>query len=480
MFKEVIRSTALTTPAADTYFQSRVYGDYYSGDVTLVATLRALMDKRMPEGKVMRVRIVSGMFYNSDEPSREINLSLRDYLEMENTFCLYDARGNQDNLMANIDEYMKSREGFGWKRIDEVTGLFRKSFEVSCFVNTEQEMSLVVVHDLSIKKYHLLQCAILGMIPWYYNPADGISDAEKELIYSLREKTSEKYIEAVNKIAEAYNFEYERMKTLLNGFESKVERMRIEEIEQNNEGLQRNIVTYNSRIGDALAQINENNIILLGLRESIKQKADNSELLQYFMSNKCVVLDEVSDSTIFFSVKGYLAYFDEDIAKRMIDNMNGSIYDYRVGTLDKTQVKKFLYAVFIDQDIRIKFCASYKFNLRGTVEALAHHRFPATFDSYMPNPHIQEYSCMGDYSRNITTLLMDHNYIGALEQACASCKSLNWADSAVMHQFMNYLSNAYNSEKLYFELPDETFVSMKDAIKWIEENKKTEGEDANE
>lgn len=65
---------------------------------------------------------------------------------------------------------------------------------------------------------------------------------------------------------------------------------------------------------------------------------------------------------------------------------------------------------------------------------------------------------------------MNRDYIGALEQCVASCKSLNWGDSTVMGTFMNTMWNSddgYNNRCI--ELPDGRVVKPAEAIKWLEQ-----------
>ena len=85
----------------------------------------------------------------------------------------------------------------------------------------------------------------------------------------------------------------------------------------------------------------------------------------------------------------------------------------------------------------------------------------------MPNPHINRYSCLGNYVRTINELLKDRNYIGAIEQCSASAKSLNFGDSTVMHEFMRFMYSSGN--RTFIELSDGTTVSPINAIKWLKE-----------
>ena len=117
--------------------------------------------------------------------------------------------------------------------------------------------------------------------------------------------------------------------------------------------------------------------------------------------------------------------------------------------------------------------------MNGNVSALTGHEFPAEYSHYMPNTHIDQFSCMGGYERTINQLLKNNNYIGALEQCVASCKSLNWGDSTVMGRFM---SSLYANNRSIIRLPDGTYVRPAAAIKWLEEqeaaNEQKEQEEA--
>ncbi len=87
----------------------------------------------------------------------------------------------------------------------------------------------------------------------------------------------------------------------------------------------------------------------------------------------------------------------------------------------------------------------------------------------MPNTHIDRYACLGNYNTEINRMLQNGNYIGAIEQCVASCKSLNWADITVMRTFMETMwGNSVYSNRC-IELPDGRVVNPADAIHWLEE-----------
>ena len=138
--------------------------------------------------------------------------------------------------------------------------------------------------------------------------------------------------------------------------------------------------------------------------------------------------------------------------------------------------------IFVKENprLRIKVCAAYRFALEGNVSPCGHHDFSFEFADCIPNTHIDAFNCMGNYSRTINNLLMDRNYIGAIEQCIASCKSLNWGDSPVMGEFMRAMwgTNGYNNRCI--ELPDWRIVKPAEAIEWLELQETENGQETEE
>ena len=131
-------------------------------------------------------------------------------------------------------------------------------------------------------------------------------------------------------------------------------------------------------------------------------------------------------------------------------------------------MEKLLNAIFVDQTLKIRFCAAYYFDMNGSVTPQHSHRFGPEFQGYKPNPHIDRYTCMGNYKPAINTALRKRDYVTALEQCVASAKSLNFHDSTVMEEFISQFTSNGGSSYKAIELPDGTIVSPKEAVKWIE------------
>lgn len=483
MFKTIINQTPLVNDTANDFFCNKIEGEYFNHDVTFVSTLRALVAPRMQKEDRLRVEF-SNTSYTAEQIGNISDISVMKTIVppvlSSKTGSIYihsfTSSAQADNYaMIELFKRSFSKTYKGWSILEKVTTFFRKQFYVLCFINPKLKSVAIFADRLDVRYMHYLQCAIFAFLPWYFNPDDGVSELEMALIESLREKTSDKYEEITMKIAEKYDFRAMRIKQMLSGFETRSEKIECDRIRNNISNTLRAIKDYNHRIGVYLEDKHNLEVRLLGLEAKIAQSSEESEIMEYFMCNKKLDLVEVTDSRMTFIVKDYLTYFDEDMAKSMINNSGSYVYVLNGracnNIIPEQEMKKLMTAIFIEEKLRIKFCSAYSFDLNGNVNAESDYDFGRNGKDHMPNPHINKYSCLGNYSRVINELLVDRNYIGAIEQCAASCKSLNFGDSAVMQVFMEemYGIRNYTESNTFIELPEGTMVSPKDAIKWLNE-----------
>lgn len=484
MFGAKIFNTPLTTSAADSLFRN-INGNTIVDDISFLATLRALVYPRMKDEDLLTLSY-SEIYHDAGvaiTPSCSKGL-----IDIHN-FLIGETNDTSFQSLIEKKVYMDDPM---WIRLDKITDFFRKTFRVICFVNPELKSVALYTNNMNRREMHYLQCSIPAFLPWYFDPKTGISKLEMELINSLREKNADKYKECIAEIASQYDFRAQSIRCLLSGFETKFERLECVKVRENITAITEEICNLNRSIGNRLREKAEQEIKLLGLETKIQNEtSEDSEIMEYFLCNNKLVLEDVTDSIMSFSCMDYLTYFDEDMAEQMINNVRSYVYlphgrpcnNY----IEATDMKKLMWAVFIDRTLRIKFCAAYCFSLYGDVRALGRHAYGFEFRECMPNPHIDAYACMGNYQPQINQLLSDHNYIGAIEQCVASCKSLNFADSTVMSEFMCRLygietSSSHAPKYKCIELPDGSVVTPKEAIQWLNssENDEQKGEIVNE
>lgn len=473
MFKNRVSKTKFTTEEADSFFEN-ITGDAYRGDVTFLSTMRALLGKRANGAHIklrMRTTTYTSGQIESVSDSTVMNAVVSNAWLFNDSVTVLGISGDSD---ANDKIFGIFREHFtsthaGFYRSEKVT-LFYKKFLVDCYVNEGQRSVVFLVENMDIRKMHALQVSILAVMPWYFDPKNGISADELSLIRSLREDSADQYLDCLDKLAELYDFRTATIKKLLGGFETRFEKQERSRVVSMIESSNRDVEDLNRRIGNILRERNELQIKLLGLEQRIASGATDSDMMDYFLCNRNLVIERVDDSFMSFSVKGYLEYFDRDMAERVIYNPNSYVYTVTdASDAVKHKVMDVMQELFLNDRPRMKihFCAGYNFDLNGNVEPQSHREFDETFRGCIPNPHINNYSCMGNYSRTINNLLKDRNYIGAVEQCVASCKSLNFADNIVMCDFMRLMYD-FESGKRFIDL-DGRYLTVLEAAKWLEE-----------
>lgn len=488
MFKSVINSTPLVSDAANSFFQN-ITGRSFNRDVTFLTTLRALVHPRMtPEERL--VLCFSSTNYSANDVKRNsidriLGAIVGDTYLMDSPdsdkgiiqIHNFTSAVQEDNYacLELVKSSFESRYS-GWYRLEKITDFFRRTFYVLCFINPERKSVILFTDNMDVRKMHYLQCSIFAFLPWYFDPEKGVSELEMELINSLREKKSDKYEECIAQIASQYDFRTQKIRDLLSGFETRYEKLECERVRNSIKDILFEIDRLNEQIGNYLRSKSQEEIHLLGLEAKIQgDSAGDSEIMEYFLCNHKLVLESVTDREMVFSCMDYLTYFDEDMAKQMIDNERSYVYRPHGRACNNfivaEDMKKLMYAIFINQTLRVKFCAAYSFALDGNVRALSHHNYGYEFRECTPNTHIDVYSCMGNYQQAINQLLTKHDYIGAIEQCIASCKSLNFADSTVMAEFMYRLyglSDAHVNNRC-IELPDGSIVTPLEAVKYLNE-----------
>lgn len=486
MFNEAVRETALTTATADGAF-SNITGEYWNEDSTFLATLRALLINRIPdEDQVMlRFRQTGYSMHDINDNSKQavfnaiVSSASVKRTEVSGEVYVHSLTNTYEanvKCMEITDECI--REVPGWVRLPKVTEFFHKAFRVDCYINKERRNVYLLVDSMDYRKLHYMQCAIFAFMPWYFDPEEGVTEIEMELINSLREKEKSHYLKVLQKIAEPLDLREKGIRNMMAGFESREERIEMYRIERKIRDLMDDVNTMNSQIMSRMREKAELDTRLLGLKMKVDEADENdSELMNYFLCNKNLTPKEIEGSVLTFVCRGYAEYFDEELAERVITNENSYLYEYgRLNQENQERREKVLRAIFLDRKLKLRLCAAYRLHLESGIEAYSGYRFGHEEADYLPNPHIQHYRCMGNYVPTINKMIRDGNYVGVIDQCMASCQSLNFGDSTVMEKFAENLFVERNQHNQFIELPDGTLVNMKTALEWVEEQEAKENE----
>ena len=232
MFKNPIYETALTTQNANEYF-GNITGQYYAGDVSFVATIRALLGPRVPDGESIELIHIDTAYGRSVVEDNIATDVINGIISSDNRASggkLYivnvGASFKEDNaaVLALLEEKFLSVAN-GYTQFAEVTAVIQ-DFKVLCFYNQSIKTTILFVESYNLKKHHYIQGLTLGLFPWYFKRGAGadnehpIQQDEIELINSFLQKDPDVYLRLIQKLSEQYDFNLGRISKLLRGIEA--------------------------------------------------------------------------------------------------------------------------------------------------------------------------------------------------------------------------------------------------------------------
>lgn len=439
----------------DTLFPN-ITGEMYRSDNTFLTTLRILLSNRIPDGES-----VSLEFKSSFDPGA-IN-------QNNGAFVVYSV------CPTDIIESFASIDGF--ERVQKVSDFYRASFRAECFIDESTKRVCLFVEDLNIRMMHFVQTGIFAMLPWYFPREKGALPDELALIKSLQKDKPFEYISCVGKFKKGLDVRELMIKSEVSGYEKRAVDDKISRQEERISRYRSDIQSLQDRMTDTIRSMNNAIDILHGLEYRKSTGEDNDELTSFFLSNKKLYPCNVGDSGIIYGVRGRLSYYDMDLAKKMVTNTSTYLYNNVPADCIK-EARRLFELIFLENKIAVKIAAGFRVNtedccispISGFVrEDVKDTDFKDDFADYIPNYHIDEYSCLGNNKTIINELMNDGNTMMAIAQSIAASESLNLTDSTVIKYFVNEF---IDTARKCLILPNGDNVTPKQAMAWIKGGEK--------
>lgn len=471
MFTKPIYASTLTSETAD-----RLFPDITSTgalDSSFLATMRALLHKRVQKNEPIRLVCKSLNLSEAEILSATTSQAMGWFIPenvqnpdlAEHTITIIYTT-NQDSGKRML-EIIRSNSGLGRRYLSGYTlcedlHIFYASRLNALFYQSETENSTVIFTDkLELKQFHALQMTIPRYLPSLFKDSP-LSEQETLLLKSLGNKSAADYERLIEEFARNLDIRTEIIRTKLAGFETAFERMRLSEIKDEIYYFERDYENYLNKLRELTNKIQDKKCLLAGLECAINERSGDSELMEYFMCNKNLSIINVSGTTIEFVVHGYADIYDVDAFELYVGNHGGYMYSMLNNSITKSQMEKLYRAIFSENRYKLRFCAAYSVDIRSGLRAISDYIFPLESESYLPNPHIQEYGCIGSYAARFQEYMQKRDYVGAIDQAVVSARNLNFYDSTVVATFARNLSHADFS---CIEKPDGTLITPIEAIK---------------
>jgi len=344
-------------------------------------------------------------------------------------------------------ETVKANAGAGkrylseYTRRDDLHVFFARKTKALFYTDTAGENTIIFTDTLELKQFHALQM----MIPKYLPPLfanSPLTEMEIALLKSTGNKSAVEYESLIGEFAKDLDIRAEIIRSKLAGFETVFERIRADEIRDEIGSVQGEYEYHLPQMREAANKIQSSQYALAGLEIAINSSNRDSELMEYFMCNKNLAIIKVSGTAITFVAHGYADIYDIDAFEQYVGNHNGYMYANLPLAISKPHMEKLYKSIFADGIYKLRICAAYTADMRVGLSAHRHYSFPAESQTYLPNPHIQEFSCIGSYAGRFQEYMHKRDYVGAIDQAIVSARNLNFYDSSVMTVFARNFSNA--------------------------------------
>jgi len=474
MFSKAILGSALASEAADRLFSNITAIN--TPDQSFLTTLRALLRKRLPQNEVVQLtcnaihRSIDDISYatTSDCMNWFIPDAARYPAPSEHGIhIVYTAQVNAGTKMFEV---VRANMGTGkrymsnYTRREDLRVFYARKLNALFYTDEDEKNILIFTDKLELKHFHALQMLIPKYLPRLFSD-NSLTETETALLKSTGNKSAVEYETLIGEFAKDLDIRSEIIRIKLAGFETTYERARLDEIRNEIGRYQQDYDSYLVSLRDISQKIQNCQYTLAGLEGAIGTQSGDSELVEYFMCNKNLSIIRVNGTTLEFIAHGYADIYDEDAFDQYAGNHNGYMYASLSSTVTKPQMEKLYRAIFSEGRYKLRICAAYTADMRTGLRAFQNYAFPAESSTYFPNPHIQQFGCIGTYAGRFQEYMNRKDYVGAIDQAVVSARNLNFYDSSVMSGFAKDFSR---TSIRCLEKSDGTLLTLQEAVSELE------------
>ena len=440
---------SFTSQAADIVFggSTPVGGDY-----SLQAFLRAIVvnySGEIPEEKQRTLRVIQGR-------------ANKECFDGDELMTIVEAR----------DSGITVKGMTGWTCLDGAPTPANKY--LSQFVNTtvyvNEELKRVVVF-VERRANHVWAQALMSILPriltWFF-PLK-LTKEEIELVSSIsvenkkitQEEAQKILTDYVNSAAEKIEIRKLAIHKYLNGYADKIRASKMSDIDRIIRNTLNDINNYSNALKERYRTLSDNQSLLRSLK--LTPEENQGREIEFFEQHKQITILEVSGDTIKFGVDDTLEFYDEDEIEAVLKNTNSYMY-YEADE----KIRKVFEAIFVKHKGVFRTNAVFSLTSMRYVDPLKNQSFVA--DS-LPHPHIYFYGCSGGNDQYYSQYAESGEWELAIEQAISAAKNINFGDSTVLEETIDWLKTHPDNRCIYVD-DKSKLVSVNEFIKIIDSEEK--------
>ena len=352
-------------------------------------------------------------------------------LDKEPMFCYY--RYDQPEEDNECVKEMLSEKGFEIK--ESIGALIKDKANTKCVAayHKEKNCAAIFINSSDIRLYHMLISFISLLFPALFKDAPLKQPEDYDLIKSLSKTDRDAFVQKIRESVSGSALEFRRimLSSLLKAMhESKIAKA-LCDVDSQRQYVDNMEVEY----ANAITVLKTMIATYEGMKATEQFDKPEEDLVEYLSTNPNIHNISINGNRMTFTVATLLNNYNasawETFARK------GYIFDgdYRTDRVlavfnDKNNKKILLNNIFSESpEFAIKIAGNYTIDLNScylsTDKRFNYYDADPIYKSYLPNPHLKLYSCLGGYETRVTKALRDRNYIGAIEMCCASAGSVN-------------------------------------------------------
>jgi hypothetical protein len=417
---------------------------------------------------------ITGVYYNAEDKAScfqdfEARVSAIDTYPL---YCYYTyTKGEVDE--EYIEEHFKN-----FNKKDSIAAFIKEKAECDCLVLYHETMNAVgiFINSRDFRLYHLLQSFMSLYYPAIFEDKP-MKEDDYNLIKSLSKKEKQPFFDCIRNMVNPYIMEFRRMQLsiLMKGIHER----KIADALGAVEAQRVSVTELEAELSRRIIQLKEFIVTYEGLKATENYDSAEEELVEYLSKNNAVHNLDIVDQSLYFSVATTLNNYNEE-AWRLFSE-RGHIYDgdYRTNLPEifkiKENRKKLLDNIFSeDPQLIVKIAGNYRIDLNGCRLYTDRH-YPYVekdpiFKSYLPNPHLKLFECLGGYRDRIMPILRNRDYITAIEMCIASAGSVDLDETE--QTFRPFLGWILSSTEKILKTKDGTEMTPEEALVWLLDKEK--------
>lgn len=450
--KKVYTSSILMKSDLDGFFSKINVNENvgYAYDNSFLATLRILVNHRIPEGKIFSV--FSGMSKIDIFEGKDIEICIAEASNPERTAKLIE--GTYPRL----------------KELPDIHNFVKNFVDVRVFKHEEaSKVVLILDQKDQMKGFHLLQGLLPKYLPELFQEQP-LTKEEITFLAALTKASSADYEKAVRKAEEQYDFKDYLHNLIMEKIFRQMYNKRLQKVSEEFQRAKKSMEEQFEAYKMATGRFSES---LEALERAESQKDDShKELVDYLAVRKDVTLTQCSSDSFYLSVCTPLDLFDPDIYASVKKNLANLVCSKLLAVSEESFLRFADHCFSENADTRIYVQGAYEINLSGSAYPDSCENKEWDDPGCAFNPHLEQHHCSGNYGPLVNSFCKSVDYIGAIEQITASVKSINFAETAVT--VAPFFIKTYRDNRPCVELPTGERVTMTEAIRYFDKEENHE------